>query len=199
MDRIAAARSALGPDVKLLVDCHSRFDLQSALALEEKLFQLGVGWFEEPVDPLERGDDLARIREAARMPVAGAEHGYGARTFENLIDAGALDVVMPDVKYCGGISEAVAAGRPLESKRAGSVSLHSPSGPISLLGGGHATAAFSGVRPLEHAVHEVPWRATVLEPIERVHEGKLVLPEGPGLGARLNESLIQERGRRWTL
>ena len=132
------------------------------------------------------------------MPVAGAETAYGRAAFEALIDEGSLDVVMPDVKHCGGPNEATEIGRAIETERERSVSMHCPSGPVSLLASGHATAAFGPRLPLEHAVYEVEWRAGVLDPPERVADGALALPEGPGLGAGLNERLIEERGRRWT-
>lgn len=199
LERVAAVRMAIGDDVTLLVDCHSRFDLESALALEPELHALGVAWFEEPVDPLEYPDALVRIREAARMPVAGAEMAYGVGRFRALLERSVLDVVMPDLKYCGGAGEAVAIGRALEPAHPGSVSFHCPSGPVSLLTSAHATAAFGGARPLEHAILEVPWRATVMEPAERVENGGIVIPEGPGLGARLSEAYVAAHGRQWTL
>ena len=197
--RIAAVRDAIGPEVALLVDCHSRFDLESALALEPELAALGVGWFEEPVGYLESRSDFTRITADASMPVAGAETGYGIELFESLIADRVVDVVMPDAKYCGGVGEAVRIGRSLEASRPGAVSMHSPSGPISLLASAHATAAFAGLRPLEHAISEVDWRATTIEPAEHVHDGRLYLPSGPGLGAGLNQSLISQSGRRWTI
>ena len=197
--RIAAAREAIGPDVTLLVDCHSRFDLESALALEPELAGPGIGWFEEPVGYRESRSELARITDAASMPVAGAETAYGVELFESLIADRVVDVIMPDAKYCGGPGEAVRIGRSLEKLRPGSVSMHSPSGPISLLASAHATTAFAGSRPLEHAINEVDWRATTIDPAEHVHDGRLYLPSGPGLGAGLNQSLISKSGRRWTI
>ncbi|MCH7740401.1 MAG: mandelate racemase/muconate lactonizing enzyme family protein [Chloroflexi bacterium] len=197
--RIAAVRDAIGPDATLLVDCHSRFDLESALALEPELAALGVGWFEEPVSYRDNSRDLTRITAASSMPVAGAETGYGIELFESLIADRVVDVVMPDAKYCGGVGEAVRIGRSLEASHPGSISMHSPSGPISLLASAHATAAFAGSRPLEHAISEVDWRATTIDPAEHVHDGRLYLPSGPGLGAGLNQSLISQNGRRWTI
>ena len=142
LDRIRAAKAAIGVERKLLVDCHSRFDLESALALAPKLYESGVGWYEEPVDPITLSDDLRAIRKVADLPIAGAEHGYGISLFTKLMEEEVLDVVMPDVKFCGGPVEAYLIGRELESRWAGSVSMHCPSGPLSLLASAHATAAF---------------------------------------------------------
>ena len=198
LDRIRAAKDVIGSDRTLLVDCHSRFDLQSALALEPQLREAGVGWFEEPVDPITMADDIRAIRDKAEMTMAGAEMGYGVALFKKLMEDDVLDVVMPDVKFCGGPVEAYLIGRELEPRWGGSVSMHCPSGPLSLLASAHATAAFGATIPLEHAVYEADWRHEVLEPFEIVKNGYLELPEGPGLGARVDPVAIAMRGKQWT-
>ncbi len=66
--------------------------------------------------------------------------------------------------------------------RGGGVSLHSPSGPVSLLASAHVTAAVDGAMPLEHAVHEVGWRADLIEPAERIEGGRLLLPSTAASG-----------------
>ena len=198
LDRIRAVKDVIGPDRTLLVDCHSRFDLQSALALEPELREAGVGWFEEPVDPITDADDFRIIRDKADMTMAGAEMGYGVGLFKKLMEEDVLDVVMPDVKFCGGPVEAYLIGRELEARWEGSVSMHCPSGPLSLLASAHATAAFGAKIPLEHAVYEADWRYEVLEPFEIVKGGSLELPGGPGLGARIDPVAIAMRGKQWT-
>ncbi|MBC8453139.1 MAG: hypothetical protein H8D69_01560 [Chloroflexi bacterium] len=198
LDRIRAAKAIIGPDRTLLVDCHSRFDLESALALEPELREAGVGWFEEPVDPIKFADDLRAIRDKAQMTMAGAEMGYGVALFTKLMEEDVLDVVMPDVKFCGGPVEAYLIGRELEARWEGSVSMHCPSGPLSLLASAHATAAFGNKIPLEHAVYEVDWRHEVLEPFEIVKDGHLELPDGYGLGGRVDPVAVAMRGRSWT-
>ncbi len=197
LERVRAVRRAIGPEARLLVDCHSRFSAQVAPAVARELAALDVGWFEEPVQPTSAADDLAAIARDVPMPVAGGESGYGVEFFDGLLDQRAVAVVMPDVKYCGGVAEAARAGRSAIG-RGGAVSLHSPSGPISLLASGHATAAVDGALPLEHAVHEVDWRADLIEPAERIEGGRLLLPSAAGLGAALNTEVVRRHGRLWT-
>ena len=197
LERVRAVRRAIGPDARLLVDCHSRLSADAAPAVARELAALDVGWFEEPVQPRSAAEDLAAIARGVPMPVAGGESGYGVEFFDGLLDAGAVGVVMPDVKYCGGVAEAVRTGRSAIA-RGGGFSLHSPSGPISLLASGHVTAAVDGALPLEHAVHEVDWRAGLIDPAERIENGRLLLPPGPGLGAALNPELVRRYGRLWT-
>ncbi len=195
--RLVAARSAIGPDITLLVDCHSRFDLASATAVAAELAKLDVGWFEEPVNPERDPEALAEIASRVSMPVAGGEHAYGAEFFERLVASRAVDVAMPDIKYCGGVSEAVRAAR-LVARQGGRTSLHGPTGPVSILAGGHVTAAMPAALPLEFGVYECPWRADLVDPPEHVHNGRLHLPTGPGLGARLNPSVLQAHGHGWS-
>ena len=197
VDRVRAVRRAIGPEARLLVDCHSRFSAQVAPAVARELATLDVGWFEEPVQPTSAADDLAAIARDVPMPVAGGESGYGVEFFDGLLDQRAVAVVMPDVKYCGGVAEAARAGRSAVG-RGGGVSLHSPSGPVSLLASGHVTAAVDGALPLEHAVHEVDWRADLVEPAERIEGGRLLLPSSAGLGAVLNGKVVRRHGRLWT-
>ena len=141
--RVAAVREAVGPDVTLLVDCHSRFDVESAVIVAEEQAELGVGWFEEPVQATEDPEGMARI--AARVPiaVAGGEKGYGEELFADLVDRVAVRVIMPDVKHCGGVAAAARSGR-AAIDAGGGVSLHSPSGPVSLLASGCTSTLLQG-------------------------------------------------------
>ena len=75
--------------------------------------------------------------------------------------------------------------------------MHCPSGPLSLLASAHATAAFGPQLPLEHAVYEAEWRHEVMEPFEEIKNGEFIIPDGPGLGGRVDPVMVEMRGRRW--
>ena len=196
VERVTAGREAIGPDVALMVDCHSRFDVESAVVVADELGKLGVSWFEEPVDPAKDAAGLAQIASRIPMLLAGGEHGYGEDFFAGLTEQAGIKVIMPDVKFCGGASTAVRAGN-VAIASGGGVSLHCPSGPLSLLTSGHVTAAIAGALSLEHAVHEADWRSSLLVPAEGVKDGRLHLGAGPGLGAELDLGLLQWTGRVW--
>ena len=196
IERVAAVRAAVGDDVTVLVDCHSRFERHTAALVAEQLAKSSIGWFEEPVEPTEDAEGLAAIAREVSMITAGGESGYGREFFRSVVEMGALNVVMPDVKHCGGLAEARAAGL-AAMEAGGDVSLHSPSGPVSLIGGGHATAAMPGAIHLEHAVYEADWRAELVLPHERVEDGRLWMPDGVGLGAALNAEVVERYGRYW--
>ena len=197
LERVRMVRQTIGDGVRLFIDCHSRFDIDSAIELGDELGSIGIDWFEEPVDPVRLTEDLLRIRDSVDLPFAGAEHGYGLGLFRSLIESEALDIVMPDVLHCGGPVEAFLIGCELEARNPGSVSLHCPSGPVSLATSAHATAAFGNALPMEHAVNEVDWRAEVLEPRERVVDGHFEFNGEPGIGGVLDYSTVFARGGRW--
>ncbi len=103
VDRVAAARDAIGPRVALFVDANGAYSRKQALAQAERFAGLGVTWFEEPVssDDLE-GLRLLRDRAPAGMDVAAGEYGYDPYYFRRMLEAGAVDVLQADATRCGG-------------------------------------------------------------------------------------------------
>lgn len=184
--RVAAVRAAVGSDIRVLVDCHWRFDGPTALDVARSLADLGVGWMEDPV-PYEDGPEgVAAVRRAAPLPIATGERLISAAAFEPFLAAEAADFYLPDVKHIGGIGELLALAR-LSADRGVRITPHNPSGPISTLASTSALASVPHAAPLEFAWGEVAWRPSVLDPPERIDGGALVLPTGrPGLGAQLS-------------
>jgi galactonate dehydratase len=186
---VAAVRAAIGPDIACFVDCHSRFDRPTAIEVAAELRRLGVWWFEEPV-PTDDLDTLRALRPLVPdLELIGGEQLYEVNGFWPYLAAGVWDRIMPDVKHCGGIAAALAIGR-LAEARGVAVHLHSPSGPISLIASAHVAAALPQPRLLEYAWGEVPWRGTLVSPGERIEQGELILPSGPGLGVTLDDATV---------
>jgi len=184
--RVREITKLLTTDKKLLVDCHSKFDQKSAISVEKKLFGLGVNWFEEPMNPKTSSKELKEIKKRIKGDLVGGEEFYGVKKFLELLKSGTLDILMPDIKYCGGIEEAIKIGVNSDKISKGSFSIHCPSGPISLLGSAHVTAALNSELPLEHAVYEIINRSDYLYPKEKIMKGKFFFPKGCGLGAEPN-------------
>src|SRR5262249_36840634 len=131
--RVAAVREAVGREARLMVDCHWRFDEATARQLNEAAAGLDVYWIECPLpEGPENIPALARLLQQARglrMRQAGLEMNTGWDSFRPYCEGGAYDVVMPDIKYAGGIHEmqAIAAGCAALGVQ---VSPHNPSGPV---------------------------------------------------------------------
>lgn len=193
IDRVRAVRSAIGDKVKLLIDCHSRFDSRTAITICDELAEYSIDWFEEPLEPQENLIALRNVASSISVPMAGGESGYGESFFKEIMSIDAVDIVMPDVKYCGGVFEAVRIGR-CASRLQKKFSLHSPAGPVSLLASAQATSVVHDALALEHAIDEVPWRHELVNPIEVVENGVLNIPQGVGLGCELNWDVVSHRG-----
>ena len=184
--RVAAVRAAVGPDVRVLVDCHWRFDVATAREVGRALAELGVGWMEDPVPYDDGPDEVVAVRRTAPLPIATGERLISAAAFAPFLEAGAADFYLPDVKHIGGIGELLKLAE-LSRDRGVRITPHNPSGPISTLASAAALAGVPHAAPLELAWGEVDWRPSVLNPPERIEAGALVLPSGrPGLGALLS-------------
>jgi L-alanine-DL-glutamate epimerase-like enolase superfamily enzyme len=105
LNRVRAARQAVGADVELFVDANGAYQRKQALRFAEDIADLGVSWFEEPVssDDLE-GLHFLRDRGPAGMDIAAGEYGYDLWYFRRMLDAGAVDVLQADATRCAGIT-----------------------------------------------------------------------------------------------
>jgi galactonate dehydratase len=185
IDCAQAVRQTIGSHRDLLIDAHSHFNREDGLDLARRFEPLHLFWLEE-VTPAKPVDDLAAINQAATMPTAGGESIQGVRGFYPYIKAEAVDIVMPDVKVCGGMLEmkkiaALAEGAGLIA------SPHGPASPIGNVTAAHVIATIPNFNILEFSYGEVPWRAELVDPPEQITGGALLLSERPGLGIKLNE------------
>jgi L-alanine-DL-glutamate epimerase-like enolase superfamily enzyme len=109
IERVRAARQAIGPDVALFFDANGAYSRKQALHTAERFTDAGVSWFEEPVssDDLE---GLRLIRDRAGMRIAAGEYGYDSHYFRRMLEAGAVDVLQADATRCAGITGFLKAG-----------------------------------------------------------------------------------------
>ena len=105
VDRVRAAREAIGDDAELFVDANGAYSRKQALAQADRFGREGVSWFEEPVssDDLD-GLRLVRDRAPAGMEIAAGEYAYDLTYVRRMLDAGAVDVMQIDASRCGGLT-----------------------------------------------------------------------------------------------
>ena len=188
---LEAMRAAVGATVKIMVDCHSFFDVERAVAVARRLEPLNLSWYEEPVDP-KRVEETLAIRRRIQQPMAGGEVLFGVDGFVPLCRSRAVDVIMPDVKHCGGVKEMthIAAMARAEGVK---VAPHNPSGPVSTAVSAHLCATMRNFEILELQWGEVEWRGDVVTPPERISGGALEVTELTGMGHALNQKLVERR------
>ena len=101
VERVAAVRAAIGPEVKLMVDCNQGLDLDRAVRFAAALRPYDIAWLEEPLG-LHDIEGYALLRRRSEIPLATGENLYLPWEFDAFLQAGAVDVLMPDLQRCGG-------------------------------------------------------------------------------------------------
>ena len=190
IERVKAVRAAVGDQVELAVDCHSRMETSEAIMVGQALAECNLFWYEEPVADT-FPDELAKVAAAVPMPVASAESVYCMEGFRPFLTERVVDVIMPDVKHNGGL---------METKRiAGAARMHNilvaphqPAGPVATAATAQVVCTDANFYVLEHAWGEVDWRANLLQPAERIEDGHLILASDPGIGHRLNAEIVAQ-------
>jgi len=183
VERVRAAREAIGPDVQLFVDANGAYSRKQALAMADRFAEVGVVWFEEPVssDDLP-GMRLIRDRAPAGMDVAAGEYGYTPDYFERMLEAGAVDCLQADATRCLGITGWLQANALCEAR---SLPLSAHCAPSMHA---HPAAAATRLRHIEYFHDHVRIERMLFDGVLEPREGCL-WPDGsrPGTGLEFKE------------
>ena len=184
-----AVRQAIGPEVDLLIDCHSRFTVRGALELADALRDLDLFWFEQPTPETDL-DACIEVKEQCGMQVAGGEQRMLCASFWEVLERNAMDIIMPDVTVIGGIGELKKAAN-MAAARGVSTSPHGPFGPVAIAAGVQAMAAHPNFLILEFGWGEAEWRSDLIFPSEKIEMGRIKIGDAPGLGIELNPEIVE--------
>jgi D-galactarolactone cycloisomerase len=193
---VGAVRGAAGPGVRVMMDANHAYDATTAIALGRRVEALDIAWFEEPVSPLDL-DGYVEVRRALRIPIAGGECEYTRFGFDALFRRRALDYAQPDVCACGGITEAMKIAT-LASVAGVHVTPHVWGSAV----GQAAAVHFYAARPphpgslvpedklIECDQSENPLRTEIADEPLRIDQGRIFVPQGPGLGIEINPAAL---------
>jgi L-alanine-DL-glutamate epimerase-like enolase superfamily enzyme len=190
VERVRAARQAIGPRVRLAIDANNAWTPSVAIQFMRRVADQDIYWFEEPVatDDHLGSADVARAIDA---PVAGYETATGLSQFRDLILARAVDIVQPDVIWTGGITACrkVAA---LAEAHGLPVIPHVFSSAVASIANAHFIASIPNGSWLEFDQNPNPLRSELfVEPLEVGPDGTVRLPDRPGLGVTLNQEIVE--------
>ena len=116
VERVKKAREAIGEKTALFVDANGAYSAKQALEMAGQFSQSGVTWFEEPVPASDlNGLHFIRDHAPASINIAAGEYGYNLPYFEQMLHAGAVDILQADATRCGGISTFLKAGNVCEA------------------------------------------------------------------------------------
>ena len=192
-DKVGLAREIVGPDADLMLNPVMAYDVTFAIQVAERLRPYRLRWLEEPLIP----NDLRGHQELKRavpwMPIATGEDHHGRHAFLKLIEARCVDVVQPDLCWCGGLSEALkiytlaeAAGIPTSPHLAGSSAFgqHLALAMPQVILGEYWLASDPGVAL--HEVARIPGTATATS-------GTVTPTDAPGFGLEIKPEWIKPR------
>lgn len=183
-EAVRAVREAIGPNNDVMCDGSMRYSLEDATTLAEFLTENNVFWFEEPFEP-EDIDSYVALSSRASPPLAAGENEFGLQGFRELIRAGALDIVQPDVSRCGGITEAKRVAD-LALTAGLRVAPHTWSDAVAIAANAHVVAALPHGITVEVDQTGNPFIEELLVEPLTVRDGQLTLSKAPGLGIQLN-------------
>jgi D-galactarolactone cycloisomerase len=190
---VRAAREAVGPESMLMVDAGGSDAFWSqgyqwALRASEMLADHDVAWFEEALSP-DALPDYVRLREHSRVPIAGGEVLTRRQSFQPWLEAGAFDIVQPDVTKVGGISE---ERRIAWMAREHGVRFipHGWNTAVGLAADLQLASAFPDTDLVEYLSGSPFIDEIVATPWKLDAEGLLPIPDAPGLGLKLDRDAV---------
>ena len=188
VERVRAAREAIGNEAELFVDANGAYTKKQALNKSIEFLKYGVSWYEEPVtsDDLE-GLRLLRERVPPPIEVTAGEYGYDYFYFKRMLDAGSVDVLQADGTRCGGITGFLKAGVLCE---AANTPFSAHTAPAVHM---HAGCCTKRLRHIEYFHDHVRIERMFFDGFPKPAGGRLVPDKSrPGLGFELKEKDIQK-------
>ncbi len=183
IDRIRTIREAIGGNIDLMVDCHSRFNPGTIIQVAKELEDLHLFWIEDAVS-LNNLDAFAHMSRSIGIPVATGERLRTLNDFDRLLIETHVDYILPDAKHVGGISGLKKIAT-LAAARNVMVTPHNPSGPVATAASVQCMASVPNFAILEYAWGEVEWRAELTKPPEKIVNGCIEVTDRSGLGITL--------------
>lgn len=178
LQRVEAARAAIGKGAELFVDANGAYARKQAAAFAERFAEAAVSWFEEPVYHADF-EGLAQIRDRApaTMEIASGEYGYGLTNFSAMLDARTVDVLQADATRCGGFSGLLAVDGLCQTKL---VPLSTHCAPYLQL---HAAMACKMLRHMEYFYDHVRIERMFFDGTPDAKDGRLTPdPSRSGIG-----------------
>jgi len=187
---IRAVIEAVGDEVEILVEGHGRFNIPTAIRIAQAIEEFDITWFEEPVPPCNL-TALAEVKNRVRVPIAAGERIYTRWEYQRFFELKCADYVQADISHVGGIGEVKKIAAQAEANHIG-ICPHNPSGPVANAATLQIAASTPNFYLLETMAVDVPWRKEIC--IEQVQfiDGRMHIPDLPGLGIDLNEEAIAE-------
>ncbi len=191
MERMAAVREEIGPDVDILLEAHGKFSPQIAIEIGRRFAEFDILFYEEPTGSF-RPETMRRIADQQPIPLAAGERIVRFEEMQGFVEAHAFNLAQPDIGVCGGITASRRMAEYCETRRIGYQSHNSALGLNTA-----AAVQLSATLPNFIIQETFPfrpegWDKTLLDPYEkRITNGYIPIPDTPGLGVQADEEWLE--------
>jgi galactonate dehydratase len=181
-------RKAVGDRMDIMVEFHSMWQLLPAMQIAKALEPYQTFWHEDPIK-MDSLSSLKRYAAVSPAPISASETLGSRWGFRDLLETGAAGVVMLDISWCGGLSEARKIAAMAEAWHL-PVAPHDCTGPVVLCASTHLSlnAPNALVQESVRAFYKT-WYRDLVTALPEVRNGMITVPPGAGLGMELNPDL----------
>ncbi len=208
LETVRKMRSAVGPDIGLMIDAHSwwrmgdkTYSPETILSLANSMAEFQPTWLEEPLPP-EDHEAYVMLKEKAQFPIATGEHEPNEEGFMDLFVKGCADFIQMDVCCQGGFAMARRIFDKVKEYKL-RFAFHSWGTNLEVLAAAHLGVCWEEdvVEWLEFPCYSsdgvpgmYPFAASeeiLKEPLV-IEDGHLIMPDGPGLGIMVDERIVEK-------
>lgn len=190
---VRAIRDRVGDEVTLLVDVNNAYTVNRAVKVGRQLEALNVFHFEEPIPAYDYAG-YWRLQAALDIPIAAGEQEYTRWQFRDLITRAQVDILQPDIIKTGGFTEVMKIAAVAQTFNR-PITVHNTQPTLGTVTHLHFWAACQNcLYPQEYNIEPHPLRdeTPILKTPLQVERGHLAVPQGPGLGVEVDESVLDE-------
>jgi galactonate dehydratase len=182
-------RKAVGDRIDVMAELHGLWNRPMAIRIARELEQFDPLWVEDPVT-MDHMASIGEVARATRAPIAVGETRGALADYRYLLELDALSLVITDLSWCGGISEARRIAN-LASAWHTPVAFHDCSGPVVLAASTHLALHTPNcfIQEMVRAFY-FGWYPDVVEGLPVLQDGQLSVSDAPGLGVELRASVL---------
>ena len=190
-NHVGKVRETIGYDMPLAINHFGYFDVNTAIRLGKVVDKYQLAWLEDLV-PWQFTEQWKQISDAIDTPTITGKGIYLKEEFIKLINARAVDMIHPDLVSTGGLLETKKIGD-YAQEHGVSMAMHFAGTPFSFMANIHCAAATENFVALEHHEMAIPWWEDLFTGEKPIFDkGFVKVPEKPGLGLELNETVVKE-------
>jgi galactonate dehydratase len=188
---VKAIRDAVGKEIEIIIEGHSRWDLNCAIRIGKALEPYDVLWMEDMMKP-DSVADLSRLVTETRVPQSVSERLFTRYAYRQVLEAHAAHVIMPDLIWTGGITEGRKIAVLADTFHL-PIAPHDCTGLVAIFANLHICASSTNAMLLECVRGFYRgWYKKVYTNNVRIEGGQASFPTVPGLGTRLRPEFLAD-------